>query len=187
MSTTYILSQFFIVIAYALFALSYIAKNRKMILVSSSSSLVAEATGYILLFAWGGLAMVVIAAIRNLLFFGQTKFLEKRPEFQKFEWLSLVIVWTLAIVAAIITWEGVLGTFAIIAGVIYTYSIWQKNDKIYDVLGIFACVFLLIYNVFIGSLFGVIMEGLLMIWVTLAAFTNLTVKFEFKSKKRNKE
>ena len=185
MSSTYVLSQLFIVVAYSLFGMSYIAQNRKTILVCSSCSLVAEAVGYILLFAWGGLAMVVIAAIRNLLFFGQTKLLEKRPDLKRFEWVSLAFVWLLGVVGAVITWNGILGTFAIVAGMIYAYSIWQKNDKVYDVLGIFACVFLIIYNVFIGSLFGVIMETILMLWIILATFTNVSVSFKIKKKKKD--
>ena len=186
METTYILSQIFIVIAYALFGLSYFAQNRKMILTCSSCSLVAEGVGYILLFAWGGLAMVIIAAIRNLLFFGQEKLLEKRPELKKYEWASLVAVLCLSIIGMVITWQGILGTFAIIACMIYTYSMWQKNDRVYDILGIFACVFLLIYNIFIGSLFGIIMEGLLMLWIILAAFTGLSLK-DLKLGKRRKK
>lgn len=182
MSSTYVLSQLFIVVAYSLFGMSYIAQNRKTILVCSSCSLVAEGVGYILLFAWGGLAMVVIAGIRNLIFFGQAKLFGKRPHLQKYEWVSLVFVLLLGVLGSVITWNGVLGTFAIVAGMIYAYSIWQKNDKVYDVLGIFACVFLIVYNVFIGSLFGVILESVLMFWIILATFTNISVSFKIKKK-----
>ena len=102
MELTYILSQVFIVIAYSLFGLTYFAQNRKTILVCNSCSLVAEGVGYILLFAWGGLAMVIIAGIRNILFFGQGKLLDKKPDLKKYEWVSLVVVWLLGIVGAII-------------------------------------------------------------------------------------
>ena len=185
MELTYILSQIFIVIAYSLFGLSYFAENRKMIFICNSCSLVAEATAYILLFAWGGLAMTIIAATRNIVFLIQAKLLQKQPHLKKFEWASLVLILLLSIVGTVITWQGILGTFAIVACAIYTYSIWQKNDKVYDILGIFASVFLLIYNIFIGSLFGVIMEGILMIWIIIASITGLSLK-DLKSKKINK-
>ena len=121
-----------------------------------------------------------LCQIRNVLFFGQGKLLDKKPDLKKYEWVSLAFVWLLGVVGAVITWNGILGTFAIVAGMIYAYSIWQKNDKVYDVLGIFACVFLIIYNVFIGSLFGVIMETILMLWIILATFTNVSVSFKIK-------
>ena len=184
MELTYIFSQIFIVIAYSLFGLSYFAENRKKILIFSSCSLVSEAAGYILLFAWGGFAMVIIAAVRNVLFLGQEKLFEKRPDLKKYEWLSLAFIFVLSIIGAVLTWQGILGAFAIIGCAIYTYSVWQKNDKVYDILGIIACAFLVVYNVFIGSIFGVIMEGLLMLWVTIAAITGLSVQ-DLKSKRKN--
>ena len=185
MELTYILSQVFIVIAYSLFGLTYFAANRKTILVCNSFSLVAEGIGYVLLFAWSGVAMVIIAGIRNVLFFGQSKLCEKKPELKKYEWVSLVIVWMLGILGAVITWNGILGTFAIIACMIYTFSIWQKSDRVYDVLGIFSCIFLLIYNIVINSLFGIILEAMLLAWVIFAAVSGFNVR-DFRQKRNNK-
>ena len=186
MELTYILSQVFIVIAYSLFGLTYFAANRKTILVCNSFSLVAEGIGYVLLFAWSGVAMVIIAGIRNVLFFGQSKLCEKKPELKKYEWVSLVIVWMLGILGAVITWNGILGTFAIIACMIYTFSIWQKSDRVYDVLGIFSCIFLLIYNIVINSLFGIILEAMLLAWVIFAAVSGFNVR-DFRQKRNNKK
>lgn len=183
MSSTYVLSQFFIVIAYSLFAVSYVVKNRKLILLCSSASLVTEVVGYILLSAWSGVGMVFVAAFRNILFYGQVKLLEKRPDLAKYEWVSLAIVWTVAICAAAITCESVLSTFSILSGMIYTLSIWQKNYRIYKYLGILACLFLIAYNIFIGSLFGAILESALMIWIIITAFTNIKITFVIKKKK----
>ena len=185
MELTYLLSQVFIVIAYSLFGLTYFAANRKTILVCNSFSLVAEGIGYVLLFAWSGVAMVIIAGIRNVLFFGQSKLCEKKPELKKYEWVSLVIVWMLGILGAVITWNGILGTFAIIACMIYTFSIWQKSDRVYDVLGIFSCTFLLIYNIAINSLFGIILEAMLLAWVIFAAVSGFNVR-DFRAKKKQK-
>ena len=186
MELTYLLSQVFIVIAYSLFGLTYFAANRKTILVCNSFSLVAEGIGYVLLFAWSGVAMVIIAGIRNVLFFGQSKLCEKKPELKKYEWVSLVIVWMLGILGAVITWNGILGTFAIIACMIYTFSIWQKSDRVYDVLGIFSCIFLLIYNIVINSLFGIILEAMLLAWVIFAAVSGFNVR-DFRQKRNNKK
>lgn len=186
MELTYLLSQVFIVIAYSLFGLTYFAANRKTILVCNSFSLVAEGIGYVLLFAWSGVAMVIIAGIRNVLFFGQSKLCEKKPELKKYEWVSLVIVWMLGIFGAVITWNGILGTFAIIACMIYTFSIWQKSDRVYDVLGIFSCIFLLIYNIVINSLFGIILEAMLLAWVIFAAVSGFNVR-DFRQKRNNKK
>lgn len=52
---------------------------------------------------------------------------------------------------------------SILATVIYTYSIWQKNEKIYKALGTPVGICWIAYNIFVKSLFGVILESIILI------------------------
>ena len=61
----YFLSQFFTIVMYLLLAMTYFAKTKRRIFIINSLSLIAN-IAYFLLNAWSGLAMVVIAMIRNI-------------------------------------------------------------------------------------------------------------------------
>ena len=67
-SVTYILSQVFTIINYSIVALTYYAKDRKKVLILSCFALVANSIAYILLNAWTGFAMCIVAFIRNIIF-----------------------------------------------------------------------------------------------------------------------
>ena len=68
LTLTYIMSQVFTIIMYLLLAISYYAKDRKKILILSFLSLVANALAYVLLEAYTGLAMCIVAFVRNIIF-----------------------------------------------------------------------------------------------------------------------
>ena len=62
----YILSQIFTIIMYALLAWTYFLKDKRKIVIISAASLVTNIVAYILLGAWTGLAMCIVAMLRNL-------------------------------------------------------------------------------------------------------------------------
>ena len=64
----YILSQVFIIINYALLAISYYCKDRKTVLVISFMAVIANGLSYVFLNAYSGLAMCILALIRNIIF-----------------------------------------------------------------------------------------------------------------------
>ena len=66
MDIMYIFSQVFTIIMYALLAATYFAKSKRSIVVINGAALIANAVAYILLGAWTGLAMCVVAMLRNL-------------------------------------------------------------------------------------------------------------------------
>jgi uncharacterized membrane protein len=80
---TYILSQVFTVIMYVLLAITYYAKDRKKVLILSFLSLIANILAYVFLDAWTGVAMCVVALIRNIIFLVDEKKNGKRDEITK--------------------------------------------------------------------------------------------------------
>ena len=65
---TYILSQIFVVLCYVCLAATYAIKNRYLLLSVSIAAIVFNGISYTLLGAWAGLAVTVVALIRNIIF-----------------------------------------------------------------------------------------------------------------------
>lgn len=162
-SLTYILSQIFTIINYTLLGLTYYAKDRKKILVISFLSMIANAIAYILLDAWTGVAMCVVALIRNIIFFIDEKKNGKRETINKKDVVILIVLFSSIIISTIFTYDGFLSLLSVIATMIYTYSVWQKKTNIYKLLGIPGGILWILYNIYVKSIFGVILEAILLI------------------------
>lgn len=90
--------------------------------------------------------MCLVAIIRNLLF---TK--------NKKNVLNLALILLLTLIASIFTFNSYFCLFNIIATLIYTYALWQKNTKTYKMLGIIVNGLMIIYDIYIKSVLGVIL------------------------------
>lgn len=160
---TYIISQVFTILMYGLLAITYYVKNRKTVLVISFLSLIANAIAYILLKAYSGLAMCVIALIRNIYFLMDEKKNGKQDEITKKDIFVLAILYIISIVSAVFTYEGFLSLLSVFATMLYTYSVWQKKTSIYKLCGIPVGILWVAYNLYVKSVFGVILEGILLV------------------------
>lgn len=162
-TTAYIASQVFTIITYVLLAATYYAKNRKAVLVISFLSLIANGIAYILLNAYTGLAMCIVALIRNIIFIVDERKNGKRDEINKKDIIILIILYLVSIISAVFTYEGFLSLLSVFATMLYTYSVWQKKTNIYKLLGIPIGILWILYNIYIISIFGIILEAILLI------------------------
>lgn len=160
---TYIMSQLFTIIMYIFSGLSYYAKDRKKVLILNFIGLLSIAVAYVLLKAWTGLAMDIVAIIRNIIFLIDEKKNGTRNKNTKADVAILIILYTIIIVSTIFTYNGLLSLASVIATCIYTFSVWQKNVKLYKFLGIFVETLWMIYNIYIMSIFGIILEAVVLI------------------------
>ena len=163
LTITYILSQVFTIIMYILLATTYYLKDRKKILVLNFLGLVANIVVYILLNAWTGFAMTVVALIRNIIFILDENKNGKRQNITRADIIILVILYVISVVSAVFTYDGFFSLLSVFATMLYTYSVWQKNTKIYKLLGIPTGILWISYNVYIMSIFGIILESVLLI------------------------
>ena len=162
LNTTYILSQVFIVISYVFLISTYQFKNRTTILLFGFLSAIATGASHFCLAAYSGLAMTCVSVIRNSIFFVQAKN-GKTDKITKVDWAILTVLFTIAIVSAVFTYQGFLSLMSVFATLIYTYSVWQKNTKVYKYLGIPTSICWIIYDIYITSWFGMLLESALMI------------------------
>ena len=161
--TEYILSQVFTIFMYGLMAITYYMKNRKMVLIISFLSIVANAIAYVLLNAYSGLAMCIIAMIRNIIFLVDEKQNGKRDEISRKDIVILVVLYVISGVSAIFTYEGFFSLLSVFATMLYTYSIWQKKTEVYKLCGIPVGILWILYNLYVKSIFGVILEMILLV------------------------
>ena len=163
MDIAYILSQIFTIIMYALLAVTYLLKSQRKIVLVGLVSLVANMAAFLLLGAWTGLAMCIVALFRNLYILWSEKRYGKSDKVTKRDYIFLGVVFVGIILAAIPTYEGALSLLSVVATVIYSYSIWQKSTLVYRFCGLPVGVLWVAYNAYVGSIFGVILEGILLI------------------------
>lgn len=164
---TYILSQVFIIISYILLAFTYQTKNRTNILIFNFGSLIMTGLSYIFLSAYSGLAMVVVAIIRNIIFIIDEKKNGKSNKNSTKDYVILAILYIVSIAFAIITYNGILSMMSVAATMLYTFSVWQRNTKVYKLLGMPIEAIWIIYNVYIFSIFGIILESVLAVTIVV--------------------
>lgn len=91
LTTSYIMSQFFTIVGYALTTSTYHVPTRKNVLLLNILSKFAFAIAYILLGAWSALAMIGVALIRNTIFMINEKENGKREKINKLDILMLTL------------------------------------------------------------------------------------------------
>lgn len=163
LTINYILSQVFTIFTYVLLVITYYLKDRKSVLTISFLSLIANGIAYLFLNAYSGLAMCFIALIRNIIFLVDEKKNGKSDKIKKKDIFILILLYLISIVSAIFTYNGLLSLLSVFATMLYTYSVWQKKIITYKMLGIPIGILWIFYNVYVKSIFGVILEGILLI------------------------
>lgn len=159
----YILSQILTIIMYIFATLTYCVKNRKNVLLLNGAGLICIGIAYTLLNAWSGLVMNCVALLRNLIFLIDEKKNGIREKNNMLDVIILIALFTISIVSAIFTYNGFFSLFSVFATMIYTFSVWQKNTKIYKLLGTPVSICWIIYNVYVFSITGMVLETCVLI------------------------
>ena len=163
-------------IGFVSFVISLIAfhkKDKKNIfkntMISNSLSLIQ----YIVLNAYSGIATKIIAILRDLSIMKQEKynFLKTKKMLSVFVIIYLVLM--------IITYQGILSVFSLLAALIYTVFCWNGNVNTVRYIGIFTNVLWLIYNIYVKSYIGAF-SNLISIFSTSIAIYNNKIRKEVK-------
>lgn len=155
----YIISQVITVAYYGILSLSYLLKDRNKILISNFIAHIGQASAMAMLNGYTGAAMAGIMMLRDLTLLIQEKQKSKDKEINKKVDLSILIITViLVILLTIFTYNGPLSLLSVVATLITTFALWQKNVKVYKILGLIAGILWLAYNIFIMSIMGIILE-----------------------------
>jgi len=158
LTTTYIMSQIFSTIYYMLLVVSYQLKDRNKILILNYIGLISTGISLLLLNAYTGLAMIIVSIIRTTVFLIDEKLNGKQNIIKTKDIIILIVLYLIMIISTLYTYSGPLSIIPLISTMIYTYSIWQKNTKVYKLLGIPHGILITIYSIYIVSITAIIFE-----------------------------
>ena len=168
-TTQYILSQVVIIFVYLFLSLTYCVKSRKLILAFSFLSNFLNSIAFILLGAYTSSAMCAISILRDIIFLTDEKINGKSTQITKKDIALLAVVYGICAIAIICTFNGFSTLLYAIASMLYTFSIWQKNNKLYRFLGIPVTLIVIVDSILLKSIFGIILQGVVLI-VSIVAF-----------------
>ena len=163
----YLVSQICVIIHYVLLTSTYWLKSRKNILLVSFASLAFSFLGFAFLSALTGMAMMSVALVRNLVFYIREKN-AKKDNIDIVDWYILIFLYLVTVILSVLTYEGFFSVFSVAATIAYTFSVWQKSPVVYKALGAPVSVLWIVYNFFVKSLFGVILETIVFVCSVLA-------------------
>lgn len=158
-TTSYILSQIFAIINYATLIFSYQVKDNRKVLILGAIGCTFSAISFFLLNAYTGCVMAFLAVFRNIAFMIDKKYNQSKNFFAFQFFLTLIIVVTIP------TYDGLLSLLPVVATTLYTLSVWIDNTEVYKYLGIPIEVCWLSYHIYLVSIFGIIFEIILFIFV----------------------
>jgi len=160
----YIISQIVTVSYFAILSSSYLLKNRTKILIANFIAHIGQTTAMAMLNGYTGAAMSVIMMLRDLTLLMQEIKKSKGKEInKKLDLIILIITVILIVTLTIFTYNGPLSLLSVVATLITTFALWQKDVKKYKLLGVIAGILWLAYNIFIVSIMGIILELTLVI------------------------
>ena len=154
----YILSQVFSILCFVCFGITFFSKDQKKIRFLGILMNVFQGISYVFLGATSGWAMLLIAIVRNIVFFKLDK-----QEYNKSYKLLLVGLLIVISITGILTYENIFSLLPVFAIVLYSIGVWQKKPKVYKLLAIPNCVLWVIYNLSVASLVASIDEAVMLI------------------------
>ena len=80
---------------------------------------------------------------------------------------KLIMVLLMLFILTILTYNGILSLMPSIGTLLYTLSVWQNDTKTYKKYGILVSIFWITYHIYVKSLFGIILESILLISVII--------------------
>lgn len=164
MVMVYIISQIITVGYFAILTKSYLMKDRMKILIANFIAHIGQGISMLMLAGETGVAMSFIMAVRDVIYIVQELQVAKGKSVgKKFDFIVLIITILLIVLLTIPAYDGKLSLLSVIATLITTLSLWQKDVKVYKLLGIIASTLWLFYNAFIFSIMGVILEIVLLV------------------------
>lgn len=186
-TAVYIWSQIFTVIEYTLLGASYLAKNRKAIVLLDIASMTTGIVAFMLLGADLGMAMSVVILLANFYYLWDEHDQGKNNKLTLRDYLVLLIVLAVIAVLVVLTYDGPLSLLSVAATVIYEISIfWQGNTRVYKLLGVPVAFCWMTYNGFVGSIFGVICEAVMFVTSIVGYVREVRVGKKKKARKRKK-
>lgn len=166
MNVIYIISQIFGFGAFFFSLFAYHNKKKEQILNFMVIHNVLNFFQYILLQAYSGCIIKVVAIMRDIFI------IKKKNNSRLSSPIFLFIFILLYILVAIFTYNGIPSLFPVLSATLYLIPIWNGDEKTIRITGIATTVLWLIYNIFVHSIAGIVENSLFIISTAIALFNN---------------
>ncbi|MDR1101376.1 MAG: YgjV family protein [Clostridiales bacterium] len=153
-TTSYIISQALTIFAYVVLGISFFRCNKREIQVLNIVSCIFFSGGFFLLRAYSGVAMQVIITLHLLVFILLRR--EKESVF------SVALTLAAMTAVAFFTYETPLSMLSVGGSFVYMTSLCQQKSLNFKLLNTASCILWLAYQIYIYSIFGIILEVLLL-------------------------
>ena len=153
----YVFSQVLVIISVIFLAITYLVKNKNIILFLSCALSIAYGLSYFLLGAYAGVFINIIGVIRGIWLY-----VDERKGVKN-DVISLIVCSAATIVGGIFTYNIWADILVIIAGVLFTFAVWQKSIAIYRWSCLISDIIFLIYNIVLMSVVAIFTESILII------------------------
>lgn len=162
----YFISQILVIISTIFISITYFTKKRSKVLIIFIFYSCLYGLHYLLLGALTGFLMNIVSIIRNVLFYLN----EQRHKENSV--LFLLILYIIILLFTLYSYKDIYGIVSMSASLLSTYSVWQKNLKIYRFIAIIVSILFIIYAIHINSLFALITEVILLFAEIIGIFIN---------------
>ncbi len=170
LSSQYIASQIVTIFVYVFLSLTYCVKNRRAILAFSFLSNFLNSIAFILLGAYTSSIMCAISIFRDIVFIIDQKINGKSDKITKKDYAILAMIYGISLASIIATYKGPWSLIYASGSMLYTYSIWQKNNKLYRFMGIPVTLIVIVDSICIKSVFGVLLQTVVLICSAVGYF-----------------
>lgn len=172
LTTQYIASQIVTIFVYLFLSATYCIKSRKLIVTCSFISNFLNAIAFCLLNAYTSAIMCCISILRDIIFMIDEKINGKSLVIKKKDYFILGFIYSLSLISIVYTFKGWLSLLYAAGSMLYTFSIWQKNTNLYRFLGIIVTLIVIVDSINIRSVFGVILQCVVLICSTVGYISN---------------
>ncbi len=151
-------------------------KHNHIVLCKTASELVFSVQ-YILLGAWSAAVLDGFSVVRNLLF---CRFVKK-----KISTTPVIIIFGIFVVATgFFTYDGLTSLLPIASKLLTTVSYGMKKEKILRLITLPSCIMWVIYNIYVGSIAGVLTDSLALVSLLAAMYKFDRLNMETKPERR---
>jgi hypothetical protein len=109
------------------------------------------------------MVMVGVSIIANVIFLIDSNFGNQKNVLTRKDIVIFLVLVLITIFLGLFTYDGVLSLLSVFATLLYIVSIWQKNVIVYKIIGILICLSWMLYNIYIMSVVGIILEIVLFV------------------------
>ena len=167
LTTEYIISQVLVVIIYIMLCATYFFKNREKILFMSVVLNALQSASFLFLGGFTGMSMCFFNISRDTFLYLDSKNKKQSELLTNRDYVVLIVLLIVINIMSVISYDNIWSLFTIIGTIISTISVWQKDSKIYKLLGITVSVFYLGYYVVLRSVFAILLESILFVSTVL--------------------